>query len=122
MPTLQQSQDLQAVEQLRTQILVDQHLATSLESGLQDIEQKENAAKHVIELTKDDLHHGGEHRRAKDALDKLLKRRVVIEERIRYAKGRIELAEKRLATFDHGALDRVAKIRGLVSRIAGIAG
>ncbi|MGA2979206.1 MAG: hypothetical protein ABSD76_06410 [Terriglobales bacterium] len=121
MATLQESMDLQAIEQLRTQILVDKHLVDGLSSGLKDIELRENRAKQVLELTTDRPADASERRSATTALEKAGRQRSVLEERIRNAKYRIELAQKRLATFDHPALDRVTKIRDL-SRIVGIAG
>src|SRR5208337_1724570 len=103
--------DQQQAEQRRIQITVEEHFITTLEGGLPDLTIRENRLKQQLELAKDP---SWEHRSATTELGKLSRQRTLIEQRIAFAKGRLKVAQDRLAELEQPSLQRSGKIRELL--------
>jgi hypothetical protein len=101
MPTLHEAMTSPQIEQLRGQITVEKHFITTLEGGLPDLTIRENRVKQQLDLAKDP---SAKHRSAAVALQKLARQRSLLEERIAFAKGRLKVAQDRLAQVEEPSL------------------
>ena len=127
MPRIQESQDQQALEQMRYTLKDQQDLIVRLGAELTNVLDKEDAGRRILEeiaaLTKDhpeDLAIGiGDQQRANAKLLKLTKERSMLELRIANAKQRAETIQGQIAKFDQPKLARLEKIRSLFQRLAG---